>query len=121
MTNFALPNVHRFRDRHRTMRHYFRRKGYSRVALPGIPGSAEFMAAYNSAMQGAISLPSSRYGIGTIGALWTAYCRSANYAHLSPRSKRIYAQVLAPILQRHGIRSVTGMKREHARQIVQDI
>ena len=30
--------------------HYFRRPGYKRVRLPGLPGSREFMAAYQNAL-----------------------------------------------------------------------
>jgi hypothetical protein len=40
-----LKYVHAFRDRYGTWRYYFRRHGI-RTALPGIPGSIEFMEAY---------------------------------------------------------------------------
>jgi hypothetical protein len=40
-----LKYVHAFRDRLGRMRYYFRRHG-KRSALPGLPGSSEFMAAY---------------------------------------------------------------------------
>jgi hypothetical protein len=40
-----LKYVHAFRDRMGRMRYYFRRHG-KRNALPGLPGSSEFMAAY---------------------------------------------------------------------------
>ena len=40
-----LKYVHAFRDRFGRMRYYFRRHG-KRTALPGLPGSGEFMAAY---------------------------------------------------------------------------
>jgi hypothetical protein len=40
-----LTYVHAFRDRMGCMRYYFRRHG-KRSALPGLPGSSEFMAAY---------------------------------------------------------------------------
>ena len=40
-----LKYVHAFRDRYGTWRYYFRRHGI-RTALPGIPGSTEFMEAY---------------------------------------------------------------------------
>ena len=33
--------------------HYFRRRGQARVRLPGLPGSAEFMAAYADALAAA--------------------------------------------------------------------
>jgi hypothetical protein len=32
--------------------HYFRRRGFERVRLPGLPGSKEFMAAYQQALDG---------------------------------------------------------------------
>ena len=121
MTSFRLPHIHEFRDRYGKIRRYFRRKGYPRVALPGRPGSAEFMSTYNSAIEGTATLPPSRYGNGTIGALWTAYCRSAGFANLSDSSKRIYRQIISPLLENHGHRSVSGMKRDHARQIVEGI
>ena len=31
--------------------HYFRRRGFPRVRLPGLPGSREFMAAYQDALE----------------------------------------------------------------------
>src|SRR5258706_3971465 len=44
--NLRLPFVKKYRDRHGTMRFYYRPTG---VALPGEPGSREFMAAYHAA------------------------------------------------------------------------
>src|ERR1700682_6658793 len=119
MTSFRLSHIHEFRDRHGKIRRYFRRSGFPRAALPGRPGSAEFMAAYNLAVQGVV-LPPSRYGNGTIGALWTDYCRSADYANLSASSKRTYRLVMASILGAHGHRSVAGLQRPHARKIIED-
>ena len=49
MTALRLKHIHRFRDRHGKVRHYFRRAG-QRVPLPGLPGSEEFMAAYQAAL-----------------------------------------------------------------------
>lgn len=121
MTSFKLPYIHEFRDRHGKVRRYFRRAGSARRPLPGTPGSPEFMDAYQRALTGIPALPQSRYGDGTIGALWTAYCRSASYVNLSDSSKRTYRQIIAPVLAEHGHRSVAGMKREHARKIVEAV
>ena len=41
-----------FTDRHGRPRFYFRRKGFARIRLPGLPWSPEFMAAYQAAMAG---------------------------------------------------------------------
>jgi hypothetical protein len=35
---------------YRRRRYYFRRRGFKKVALPGLPGSQEFMAAYQAAL-----------------------------------------------------------------------
>ena len=44
-----------FIDRHGNARFYFRRAGFKRVPLPGLPWSPEFMAAYEAAMAGSAS------------------------------------------------------------------
>lgn len=49
MTLLSLPYVNRFYDRHGRLRFYFRRRGTRRPLL-GIPGSSEFMAAYQAAL-----------------------------------------------------------------------
>jgi hypothetical protein len=48
LVSFRLKYVHAFKDRHGKPRHYFRRPGQKRVPLPGLPGSAEFIAAYQA-------------------------------------------------------------------------
>ena len=42
--------VHGFIDRHGRPRFYFRRAGFKRVPLPGLPWSPEFMEAYQVAL-----------------------------------------------------------------------
>ena len=41
-----------YRDRTGKMRYYLRHPGSPKVPLPGLPGSAEFMAAYSAGMAG---------------------------------------------------------------------
>jgi hypothetical protein len=50
LPHLKLKYIHRFRDRHGKTRHYFRRPGFKGTALPGLPGSAEFMEAYQAAL-----------------------------------------------------------------------
>jgi enterobacteria phage integrase len=52
MTRIHLRYVDRFVDRHGHVRHYFRRPGGKRLPLQGMPGSNEFMAAYEAALAG---------------------------------------------------------------------
>jgi hypothetical protein len=42
--------ITRDRDRHGTVRFYFRRPGKPKIRLRGLPGSEEFLAAYKAAL-----------------------------------------------------------------------
>src|SRR5262245_15445903 len=52
MTKIRLPYIHEFRDRHGKVRRYARPPGRKQTPLPGAPGSAEFMEAYQAALAG---------------------------------------------------------------------
>jgi hypothetical protein len=57
--------VQGFIDRHGKARFYFRRAGFKTVALPGLPWSPEFMAAYEVALGGqSAPIASERVTIG---------------------------------------------------------
>jgi hypothetical protein len=47
---FDLPYVLKDRDRHGNVRIYFRKRGCRKIRLPDKVGSAEFLAAYNAAL-----------------------------------------------------------------------
>jgi hypothetical protein len=49
MTYVRLKNIDRFIDRHGKLRNYYRKGKGQRIALPGEPGSPEFMLAYQTA------------------------------------------------------------------------
>jgi hypothetical protein len=73
-----LPKfVQAFVDRHGRARFYFRRPGFKRVALPGLPWSPEFMLAYQHAFDGETApraeIAASRSTPGTVHWLVTAY------------------------------------------------
>jgi hypothetical protein len=50
MAVIRIPYVKVYTDRHGRVRRYFRKPGRKPVALPGVPGSAEFMAEYQAAL-----------------------------------------------------------------------
>ena len=77
MTRLRLPFVNEFRDRHGKVRRCYRRPGCKAVPLPGLAGSAEFMAAYQAALSRA-EAPHKQIGeartiAGTVQALVAAY------------------------------------------------
>jgi enterobacteria phage integrase len=114
-----LKFVHAFRDRYGRMRYYFRRNG-KRTALPGLPGSSEFMAAY--AIQ--IGEISNRVAMrpkpapGTFAALAIRYFGSPQYQSLSATSRSNYRRVIEGFLEEHGHRQVDQMTREHVDIII---
>lgn len=110
----GLQYVHRFTDRHKQVRHYFRKNG-RRTRLPGLPGTPEFMAAYSKAQQAhAPDAPlQARRAIvdGSFAALAILYYRSPGYLKLAPSSRSNYRRVIDQFVQKHGHRLVAQMRR----------
>jgi hypothetical protein len=72
MTRIRLAFIQEFTDRHGKRRIYFRRPGFKQIPLPGLPGSAEFMEAYQAALAGDVAqrhIGSTRTKLGSINAL----------------------------------------------------
>lgn len=80
-------------DRHGNRRHYFRRHG-KKLRLPGDPGTAEFMAAYDAAMKGGKALPVSKAEPGSMRALLEGFYRCAAFKALDTRSQRVRLNIL---------------------------
>ena len=55
MANLRLRYVIEDVDRYGNVRVYFRRKGQAKIRLPGLPGTEEFMRAYQAALGGSIA------------------------------------------------------------------
>jgi integrase len=123
MARLRLRYVNEYRDRHGKVRRYFRRPGARAIPLPGLPGSIEFMAAYQAALAiVAPPPPSPKHVIaGSLAAVAAGYFRSADYANLSPTSQRSYRAALKPILAAHGHRLVRELPAEAARHIIEAI
>ena len=119
MTKMELPFIHRFKDRHGHVRHYFRRPGFKSMALPGAPGSAEFLAAYQLAMSGAaLPIGATRTGEGTVSAMAVVYYQSASWKALAPSTKATYRNLIEGFRAEHGDKPVSMMKPEHLRKLV---
>ena len=119
MTTIRLAFVQEFADRHGRVRRYFRRPGFQRIPLPGLPGSAEFMAAYQAALGG----PRGPIGVtrtlpGTIDALVVLYYASVEFSTLAPITRSTYRNVIERFRTEHGDKPVAGLKQEHVRAIV---
>jgi integrase len=81
--------VHSFIDRHGKPRHYFRRAGFRKIPLPGMPWSPDFMAAYQTALTGQpIPTGSGQVLPGSMRALAVSYYSSPEYLRMSSKSVR---------------------------------
>lgn len=121
VTRIKLMYVHEYNDRHGKLRRYFRKSG-KRVALPGIPGSPAFMAAYESAVAGiephkAVRTPRE----GTAHALTISFMRSAEFKNLKPKSQKVYRLVLERFAVSHGHRIAKDLPEDKARKIIETI
>ena len=106
--------VNGFIDRYGKARWYFRRAGFKKVPLPGLPWSPEFMAAYEHALAGQpLQIGSARTSPGTVGALAASYFNSSDFRSLKPSSQAIYRGVIDRFCIQYGDNRVAGLKREH--------
>lgn len=90
--------THGFVDRHGRARWYFRREGYPGAALPGLPWSPEFMAAYEAVMGGDMSprgeIGASRTQPGTFDALIVRFFNSTVFQSWSAETQRTRRNIL---------------------------
>lgn len=113
MARIDLPYVQRFKDRHGTLRHYYRRRGEKRVALPGLPGSEAFMEAYREAMGRKSQIGAERSPPGSISALIAAYYESADFKRLRPSTRKVYSNLLDRFREEDGLLPVKGLRSDH--------
>jgi integrase len=124
LAHLPIKYVHRFRDRHGKIRHYFRRPGRKRVPLPGLPGSAEFMAAYAAALTGEtaprIDVGASRTKPGSVAAAVASYLSSAAFGNLATGTKLGMRRILEHFREAHGEKSFadTVFQRRHVEAIL---
>jgi integrase len=112
-----LPYVKAFKDRHGRARHYYRRRGFPAVALPGAPGSAEFMAAYAQAHGRVPVKATQQLQPRSINALVVEYYRSSEWADLRESTRRAYRGQIDRFREAHGNKGVAGIQTHHLEAI----
>src|SRR5215472_10549086 len=113
--------VHGYLDRHGRPRFYFRRAGFKKVPLPGLPWSPEFMASYQAALAGQpAEIGGSRVRPGTIRALAVSYYNSLSFRSMKSNTQSVYRNIIDrfcretdPQGQEYGEKNAAGMRREH--------
>jgi integrase len=120
MTRIKLKYIHQFRDRYGALRRYVRRPGMKKMALPGLPGSPEFMEAYAAAMSGP-PVPRRRHADGSLSDLVERYFKSSRFTNLSATSQATYRSVLGKHCERDGHRMVHDLTADKAEKIIAEI
>jgi integrase len=136
MTRIRLKYVNAFRDRHGRLRHYFRRPECKSISLPGLPGSMEFMEAYQAAIAGEpakVSIGTARSLPGTVDLIVASYLdctpgSTSPFKALAAETQRTRRCILENFRQENGMKRVFQLKgngqremlltREHMQRIV---
>jgi integrase len=106
--------VQGFIDRHGKPRFYFRRAGFKTVALPGLPWSPEFMAAYEQALAGQPApIGAERTIPGTLRALAVSYFASPAFRTARPSTQYSYRNIIDRLCAEHGEKRVALLQRDH--------
>jgi integrase len=113
--------VQGFVDRHGKPRFYFRRPGYRKAPLPGLPWSPEFMAAYEVSLAGSpIPIGLDRVKPGSIRALAMLYFASAEFTAMRPSSQVARRRIIEKFCRQtdrlgnpYGDKRVVTLQREN--------
>jgi integrase len=114
MTKLPLHYVNEYRDVRGKIWRYFRRRGHRRIPLPGLPGSDEFMAAYQAALAGVATSPgASRTKPGTLNATIVGYYQSPAFHQLAAGTQAGRRNVLERFREQHGDNRIAMLEQRH--------
>ena len=113
MTRIRLPYVNEYRDVRGKLRRYFR-KGHQRVPLSGLPGSDEFMAAYQAALAGVETKPAAISAKpGTVSAAIVGYYRSQAFQECAESTKQMRRRILERFRDDNGKNRLHLLEQRH--------
>jgi integrase len=120
MSRIRLRYVQAFVDRKTGLPyHFFRRPGFPRVRLPGLPGSPEFMAAYQAAYASAPEpVGGGRSKPGSVASAIASHYGSSDFKKLAPSSQAVRRTVLERFGREHGDKMVAAMPTKFLRALL---
>ena len=125
MARIKLKYVNAFTDRYGRVHHYFRRRGMKAIPLPGLPGSDDFMAAYQSALNAtghkADDVGAARTHPGTINALVVSYYKSSDWAGLASDTHKTRRPIIERFRTQHGDKRVALLRKDHIEKMLAEI
>jgi integrase len=119
-TPLRLRFVQAWVDKDGRAHHYFRRAGYPRIPLRGLPGSPEFNRAYEAALaNGREPIGAARTKPGSVNAAVTSYYTSPEFKRrLAPSSQEVRRAVLERFRREHGDHLIRSMPTKFLRALV---
>jgi integrase len=121
MATMKLKYVNEYVDATGKVRRYFRKDGKRLGPLPALPGSQEFMAAYQAYLAKQ-PVPAKPKAEGSFGYLVAEFYGSALFTkNLKPSSQRLYRLALDPLAREHGHRDASLMTRNAVERIINRI
>ena len=115
MARFKLKYVSTDIDRHGNVRHYFRRGREPKTRLRGLPGSPEFMAAYQAALASVEVLPAASTNT-SIRLLMQMYVASLEFKNLAVVSQRRRRRILEKLCDKAGDRRYDDIRPRNIRK-----
>jgi integrase len=101
---------------------YFRRPGHKRLPLPGLPGSAEFAAAYQAALSGGpevnADIGASRTVPGTINAAIAKFYKSLRFTKNELITQKTDRNILEAFRAKHGDKLIALLERQHIEAMI---
>jgi integrase len=114
MAQIRLPYVQEWVDK-KTGKVYrrFRRRHFKCVPLPGLPGSDEFMAAYQAALDAPhVEIGATRTKAGTVSAAIAAYYTSLEFRSLTGGTPAMRRAILERFRAAHGDKPIAMLPRK---------
>jgi integrase len=124
MTRIKLKYVNVVRKKNGQTFYYFRRTGFTRTPLPGLPGSSEFMAAYATALdrlpEVRIEIGANRTVPGTINATIAAFYKSHAFTKNRSITQQTDRNILEAFRVKHGDKRIALMETRHVEAAINE-
>ena len=124
MAQIKLKHVNSFYGRHGKLRHLFRCPGTKSFTLPGLPGSLDFMDAYQSALARigvkTVEIGAKRTTTGSVDAAIVKYYRSDAFTKaLAAETQRMRRNILERFRAGHGGKGIATLQRGHVLKLLE--
>jgi integrase len=117
----GLPKYVKAEHRRGRVYWYFRRRGFDRMRLPGLPYSPEFMQAYYAALAGEpLEVGASRTIPGTVNAVVAAFYKSHKFTKNKAITQATDRNILEAFRIRHGDKRIAMMEPRHVLSALDD-